>query len=163
MTWENTPYELQRTGCLCYHDGKNRCTPDACPVHGWRPNATPEMLEECRIFRAKHEASTLAYIKRATAVAVIRHENAKEAIYREALAKWGVEAQTYQAVEEFGELLTVISHHRRGRATCLQVCGEIADAQIMLEQLALIYGPAMVAKCKVENLARLERRIEEGE
>ena len=79
-----------------------------------------------------------------------------------ALTKWGVRSQTDQALEEMNELGAVINHHRRGRKTCIDVCYEIADAQIMLEQLALVYGPAMVAKCKAEKLARLERRIEDA-
>lgn len=71
MTWENTPYELQRPGCLCYHNGKNRCTPDACPVHGWRPNADPARIAECVKEKAKHKDATAEYLKRVSTTPLI--------------------------------------------------------------------------------------------
>ena len=54
-----------------------------------------------------------------------------------------------------GELITAISREQDGRATTEQVITEIADVQIMMRQLALIYGIDAVAN----EIDRKQRRL----
>lgn len=60
-------------------------------------------------------------------------------IYQEAIAKFGVDHQILKAVEELNELATALMHYREGKATDQQVMNEIADVQILFEQLELIF------------------------
>ena len=84
------------------------------------------------------------------------------ALLEEAIRQWGEEAQYGMAIEEIGELLTVLNHHWRGRATIHDVAEEIADVQIMLVQLSMMLcdgGPGIVEMKRHEKLDRLEKRL----
>ena len=64
----------------------------------------------------------------------------KQNIYQEAIRQWGKDAQLDMVIEELGELIVVIQHSRRLEkwekvATNDELLGEIADVEIMLEQL----------------------------
>lgn len=72
-----------------------------------------------------------------------------------AVHHYGAEHQKKKAIEEMGELITAMSREQDGRATPEEVITEIADVQIMVRQLALIYGPDKVAK----EIERKERRL----
>lgn len=52
---------------------------------------------------------------------------------------YGADAQKWVFVGECGELLDAISDHMRGRCDVDHVAEEIADVEIMLEQLKIIY------------------------
>jgi hypothetical protein len=53
-----------------------------------------------------------------------------------ALDKWGTDAQLGVVIEELNELAVAASHLRRGRAGALrEVCEEVADVEIVIEQL----------------------------
>ena len=77
-----------------------------------------------------------------------------------AVHHYGAEHQKKKAIEEMGELITAISREQDGRATTEQVITEIADVQIMMRQLALIYGIDAVAKGIDRKQRRLLRRID---
>ena len=85
-------------------------------------------------------------------------ENLEE-ICKFAVDKFGMEKQTWQAIEEMGELITAINHYNRNRADLKYVCTEIADVQIMMEQLAIIYGKEDVASERKYKLERLKERL----
>ena len=53
-------------------------------------------------------------------------------IYREALNKWGAEAQTLMVFEEMAELQKELCKHTRGRDNREAIAEEIADVQIIL-------------------------------
>ena len=72
-----------------------------------------------------------------------------------AVHHYGAEHQKKKAIEEMGELITAISREQDGRATTEQVITEIADVQIMMRQLALIYGIDAVAN----EIDRKQRRL----
>jgi len=62
---------------------------------------------------------------------------------KEQLVKqYGIEAQLYQAMEELSELTVAISHLRRHftRENINAVTGEIADVELMIEQVKDICG-----------------------
>lgn len=77
-----------------------------------------------------------------------------------AVHNYGAEHQKKKAIEEMGELITAISREQDGRATTEQVITEIADVQIMMRQLALIYGIDAVAEEIDRKQRRLLRRID---
>lgn len=77
------------------------------------------------------------------------------AIYEASLAKWGVEGQYDQAIEECAELITALMHLRRQRLHEDEVIAEIADVSLMLGQLTYMFGAERVAKAKAEKIAKL--------
>lgn len=76
--------------------------------------------------------------------------------------KFGAEHQKNKAIEEMGELITAIAREQDCRVTTRDVITEIADVQIMLHQLTLIYGPELVDKEIKAKLDRLEKRLNHG-
>lgn len=77
----------------------------------------------------------------------------------EAVQKWGKEPQLCQATEELAELIVAINHFRRDKADVREVAEEIADCQLILEQLKLIIGISKegmeeVQQAKLEKLKR---------
>ena len=77
-----------------------------------------------------------------------------------AVHHYGAEHQKKKAIEEMGELITAISREQDGRSTPEQVITEIADVQIMMRQLALIYGIDAVANEIDRKQRRLLRRMD---
>lgn len=75
-----------------------------------------------------------------------------------AIEVYGADNQERVALEECCELCVAINHKHRGREH--NIAEEIADVEIMLEQLKIINncGDA-VDKIKQEKIARLERRL----
>ena len=61
-------------------------------------------------------------------------------LYKKAIETWGIEAQRNMAFEELGELNTILTRDRRGRATKEEILTELADVTIMCEQMAVILG-----------------------
>ena len=80
-------------------------------------------------------------------------------IYRNALDKWGVEAQMTMVYEELGELETALARYERGRVASEDVITELADVTIMCEQMALLLGYDDYEK-EIENkLERVVKRL----
>ena len=87
----------------------------------------------------------------------------KTEIYRLALSTYGAQAQTMMVMEEMAELQKELCKHARGKENRAQIAEEIADVQIMLEQMELLHGCAgLVAGFKAQKLDRLEKRLREG-
>ena len=79
----------------------------------------------------------------------------KKDIYAKAVNCWGYNFQALMAVEEMAELTDALVKHHRGRATDQDVINEIADVQIMMEQMAFVFGRRDVELIKAEKLKRL--------
>lgn len=62
--------------------------------------------------------------------------------------------------EEVGELLSALNKFKRGRIKTDEVVTEIADVQIMAEQLAEMFGPLNVQHEKTRKLNRLAVRLQ---
>ena len=77
------------------------------------------------------------------------------AIYEASLAKWGVEGQYDQAIEECAELITALMHLRRQRNNEEEVIAELADVTLMIGQLTYMFGPERVAQAKAAKIAQL--------
>ena len=78
-------------------------------------------------------------------------------LYRKAIENYGEAAQQIVAMEECSELIQAISKKLRGRETNLEE--EIADVEIMVEQMRLMSDSSLVDKIKEEKLQRLEQRL----
>lgn len=82
----------------------------------------------------------------------------EEIIFKRAIATYGSEAQERQAIEECAELIQAISHKHRGREH--NIAEEIADVEIMLEQLKIINDcHDKVQNIKAMKIKRLYQRV----
>lgn len=82
------------------------------------------------------------------------------ALYKKAIEKWGAEAQTLMVFEEMAELQKELCKHARGNENRTAIANEIADVQIMLEQMILLHGCAHhVWEARAYKLDRLAKRL----
>ena len=89
-------------------------------------------------------------------------------ILKRAISVYGRQAQTDMMIEEMSELTKALLKERRvppvpvnGLETAIRdIREEMADVQIVLDQMRLIYGNA--TEIEEEKLARLAGRLEEG-
>lgn len=80
-----------------------------------------------------------------------------------AISHYG-DLQKTVAMEEMAELIKELSKDIRGTGDPMHIAEEIADTEIMLAQLKLIYGiHADVARYKNEKIERLAKRIADEE
>lgn len=86
-----------------------------------------------------------------------------KSVEERALQVWGVDAQLRQTQEELAELIAAISRFMRERTDSVPVVEEIADVEIMLAQLKLIFGGVEVSAVRSKKFERLRRRVEEAE
>lgn len=88
----------------------------------------------------------------------------KDIILR-AIEKWGHKRQQVKAVEELGELQNAVLRNLDGRGNYNNLVEEIADVEIMLLQLKMIYGIPFseVEEMKAKKILRLRSRIEAEE
>lgn len=78
----------------------------------------------------------------------------------QALAKWAAPGQVDCLLEEMAELQKEIIKNRRGRDNVEAIAEEVADVEIMLHQLKLIFGvQARVDYYKLHKLERLKTRL----
>ena len=88
--------------------------------------------------------------------------NEKWDTYQQAREKWGEEDQLWMLVGEFGELLDQLGKRVQGRLDQEDLIDEIADAQIMLEQLQEMVGREKVEAAKRHKIQRLKNKLEEN-
>ena len=82
-------------------------------------------------------------------------------IYTAAVKKCGKELQLVLCMEEMAELTKELSKNMRGFKNTTNISEEMADVEIMLEQLRIIYGNrSEVDTIKAEKLLRLSERLE---
>ncbi len=82
-------------------------------------------------------------------------------IIKRAVLHFGAEAQTRKAVEECNELSLALLHALDGRANIDNIAEEIADVEIMIAQLRLVYGDKQIDDWKAIKISRLSARTEE--
>ena len=83
-------------------------------------------------------------------------------IYCEALNKWGAEAQTLMVFEEMSELQKELCKRARGKDNREALAEEIADVQIMLEQMMILHDcEDLVEVQKFKKTHRLNVRLEQ--
>lgn len=80
--------------------------------------------------------------------------------YTDAIDTWGIDNQVFMVVEECGEVLNALAKFKRGRVSKSDVITELADASIMMEQMATYFGLEEYINEKERKLKRLRERIE---
>lgn len=81
---------------------------------------------------------------------------------RAALAAFGRESQVMVAIEEMSELTKELCKNGRGKENTTHIAEEIADVEIMLQQLVMLFDCAgQVETFRRYKLERLAERIEE--
>ena len=85
-------------------------------------------------------------------------------IYKQAMDLWGCAVQIDIALEEMNELSIAILKFRRNPEQLAikkeAIEQEIADVEIMMEQLRMIFDTKTISKIKTRKLRRLQKRIE---
>lgn len=90
----------------------------------------------------------------------------KQKVYEMAVKQWGKPMQIIMALEEMSELTKELTKNLRGKENIIQVCEEIADVEIMLEQLKVIFDKKQwkdgttVEIAKQTKLARLAGMVQ---
>lgn len=121
--------------------------------------------------RPKITSSSASYFSNATAFRFVRCrmtlyelKEQERAVLTEAVITYGADAQEWVFVGEVGELLDAIADHKRGRATRDNIAEEIADVEIMLEQLKIIYKiDGSVSFWRQKKIARLAENLRKGD
>ncbi|ARE87744.1 hypothetical protein [Clostridium formicaceticum] len=86
----------------------------------------------------------------------------KKEVYKKALETWGQEAQITMVFEEMSELQKELCKALRGNKVTGNIAEEIADVEIMLEQMKLLFGiESLVRANKIYKLERLDERLED--
>jgi phosphoribosyl-ATP pyrophosphohydrolase len=83
-------------------------------------------------------------------------------LYEETLQVWGVKAQIHKFSEELGELLVAMHHWYDGKARAEELATEIADVEIVCEQLRTLVGSNKVEHFKTVKLKRLRKRVDDA-
>lgn len=96
------------------------------------------------------------------AIEIIKGNNLDEKnIYRQAIEKWGAESQIYMLFEEMSELQKEICKNKRGEANFHRIAEEIADVEIMIGQMKLLFSiKDAVENFKKYKLERLKDRLD---
>ena len=85
-------------------------------------------------------------------------------IFQAALETWGANAQTLMVFEEMAELQKALCKNARRKDNRESIAEEIADVQIMLEQMIVLHDcRAMVMTNKAAKIKRLQERLGLGE
>ena len=83
-------------------------------------------------------------------------------LYEQVEAKWGAFAQVTKAIEELSELIKELCKDQLDSGNLDKIAEELADVEIMCEQLRLIYDcDNLVDFWKKYKLERLARRVQE--
>lgn len=81
-------------------------------------------------------------------------------VYIEAIKQWGDVAQVFMFIEEVGELLQEISKQYRGKSSKDKIAEELADVQIMLEQMTILFNAEdLINTFKYNKINRLKMRL----
>ena len=164
-----------------------QCNPDACAACAYYGIATcyeelcedaAERLELLNTFDKTQSAKLLGKINALeTENELLRGAPAEmneasdrtscdERIMQQAIETYGVQAQCDVAIEEMAELTKAIVKIRRvaddyekTQAALENLLEEIADVDIMIDQLKIMWGPKQVEEYRKKKLERLERRL----
>jgi len=84
-------------------------------------------------------------------------------LFNEAIELWGANSQVRMMFEEMAELMKALCKIDRHRSpeSILNVCEEIADVEVVLEQMKLIFGNDEYRESiKNKKLKRLKDKVE---
>lgn len=84
-------------------------------------------------------------------------------LLKQAIEEWGSNSQMDMVIEECAELIKAINKFKRSpsAANMNELCGEVADVEIMCQQVRLMVNKdALIDKIKEEKLDRLRARLD---
>ena len=83
-----------------------------------------------------------------------------KSILEKAIATYGPDMQHNVAIEEMSELIKELCKNKRNERNTHKIAEEIADVEIMLEQLKMIHDiEPLVEVIKKKKIQRLDKRI----
>jgi len=88
--------------------------------------------------------------------------DAKQKIYIDAKNQWGQHSQILAAIEELNEAAAALARFENNKCNLDSVHEELADAEIMLEQMKLYFDGAEIEAWKQRKLKRLKERLEQS-
>ena len=155
----------QRVSCENCKFGGNKCTEkwvnehpqEAARLMGY------EVVEETHGNAQKTHADAIenarVQLEDADMDKPLKDWTAKE-LYRRAIDTYGPDAQTRMVMEEMAELQKELCKNSRGADNLASIAEEIADVEIMLEQMMVLHDcESLVAGYKRYKLDRLEERL----
>lgn len=88
----------------------------------------------------------------------------EQTIYEKALELWGADSQVKMMYEEMAELQKALCKYERKQTSenLGNIHEEIADVEIMLSQMRVLFGDSGPDLIKVEKLKRLEKLIQKS-
>ena len=94
----------------------------------------------------------------------VRASKSEWEILKTAVATWGPDAQAKMLLEEMAELQKEICKAWRGKDNTAEIAEEVADVEIMIEQIKLIFGiDADVGVYRDAKLERLRLRLRDSQ
>ena len=85
--------------------------------------------------------------------------NEEDPIYELAIETFGIPSRIEKSVEEAIELTSALEERRKNKNTVFDLVDEIADVEIMIAQLRIIYGDGFVDRRKAEKIDKLRAAI----
>lgn len=85
--------------------------------------------------------------------------NKKKRICRHAVGLNSEENRFDQLVEECGELIVARNHLKRNRISVSEFISEVADVEIMISQMRVIFGDRIIDLAIDEKLTRLAGKL----
>lgn len=80
---------------------------------------------------------------------------------KKALGHYGAESQMLMCIEEMSELIKALCKQHRGRDMRMSIAEEIADVQITLQQMVMLFDIADDVECyQSVKLDRLKARMD---
>ena len=130
------------------------------------PERIAAYKNDCRKVNADEYWDDRAVIARKCLVMGPGDDCRRERILRDAVKTWGMEAQRRMMIEEMSELTKAVCKLARANIgaeaelTVASIREEMADVQIMLDQMKVMFGDPVDQERK--KIARLRRRLEEA-
>jgi len=146
----------------CASNGANSCAYcKECPADGEDCETIVQFAAADLIKNQQREIEALRQANEGLRFNLSAQEG--DEICREALEAFGAEAQMVMAIEEMSELTKELCKHRRGRDNVEAIAEEIADVEIMLRQMVMLFDCAgQVETFRRYKLERLAERIKEA-
>jgi len=88
----------------------------------------------------------------------------RKKLYKKAIQLWGKEFQIKMVIEECAELIVELVKFTRNTngSNVDKVCDELADVEIMIEQMRIIFTDDLIDFHKDKKIGRLKRRIKDA-
>jgi len=85
--------------------------------------------------------------------------NEKRRVCRVAVGKYGPEQQMDMLTEECAELIAARNHLRRSRINVADFLKKVADVEIMISQMRVIFGDGKIDSAINEKITRLAGKL----